>query len=104
MSCNHVNPPGYAFCGTCGRALDNPRCRCGFVGSAGDVFCGRCGTDISKAPASDALPIVDGDQRFDLESMVRQAANEKQFLESTHKAHVTQDDIRKLLTKRRKKF
>jgi hypothetical protein len=32
------------------------------------------------------------------------AAQEKQFLESTNKARVTQDDIRKLLALRRKKF
>ncbi len=48
--------------------------------------------------------VVDADHRFDLERLVQQAAEEKQFLESTHKARVTQDDIRKLLTRRRKKF
>lgn len=47
---------------------------------------------------------VDADHRFDLERLAQQAAQEKQFLESTDKARVTQDDIRKLLTMRRKKF
>ncbi len=44
------------------------------------------------------------DQRFDLDHLVQQATQEKQFLESSDKARVTQDDIRKLLTTRRKKF
>lgn len=47
---------------------------------------------------------MDADHRFDLERLAAQAAEENQFLETTHKARVTQDDIRKLLAKRRKKF
>lgn len=102
MNCNHTNPAGYAFCGTCGGALERARCRCGFVAGSGDIFCGRCGTNLAEVAAGHG--VVDADRRFDLERLALQAAEEKQFLESTDKARVTQDDIRKLLTMRRKKF
>lgn len=104
MSCGHANPPGYAFCGTCGETLERVRCRCGFVASAGEAFCGRCGVNLAEIAAGSGSAVVEVGHRFDLESLVRQAAQEKQFLESTHKAHVTQEDIRKLLARRRKKF
>ena len=104
MSCNHINPAGYVYCGTCGSALESVRCRCGFVAAATDAFCGRCGNSLAERAAGDGRVGVDADQRFDLERMVQQAAQEKQFLESTDKARVTQDDIRKLIAKRRKQF
>lgn len=103
MSCNHVNPAGYVFCGTCGGALDHARCRCGFVAGAGDVFCGRCGANLAEVAAGVGLGAVNADHRLDIERLMKQAAQEK-HLESTQKARVTQEDIRKLLTKRRKKF
>ncbi|MDO8811772.1 MAG: zinc ribbon domain-containing protein [Gallionella sp.] len=110
MNCNHINPPGYIFCGTCGEALEHVRCRCGFVAhpineaSAGDVFCGRCGISLAEVAVEDGRSAADTDHRFDLEHLMQQALQEKQFLELTDKARVTQDDIRKLLTKRRKKL
>lgn len=104
MNCNHINPAGYAFCGTCGAVLAHARCRCGFVAGVGDIFCGRCGINLLEGAAGDGRAAVDADRRFDLEHLALQAAQEKQFLETTHKARVTQDDIRKLLTRRRKKF
>jgi len=104
MTCDHGNPAGYAFCGTCGGALAHVRCRCGFVAASGDVFCGRCGTSLTKAAAADGQVIVAADHRFNLVRLAKQAAQEKHFLESTHKVRVTQDDIRKLLTKRKRKF
>ncbi len=104
MNCNHINPAGYVFCGTCGGALAHVRCRCGFVAGSGDVFCGRCGINLAEVAAGGGQLAVDADHRFDLERLAQQAGQEKQFLESTDKARVTQDDIRKLLTARRKKF
>ena len=104
MNCNHINPAGYIFCGTCGGALEPARCRCGFVAGAGDIFCGRCGASLTAVAAVDDRTAVDADRRFDLVHLAQQAAQEKQYLETTHKARVTQDDIRKLLTVRRKKF
>ncbi len=102
MNCQHTNPAGYVYCGICGIALNPVRCRCGFVAGADAVFCGRCGINLAEVIAGDdrAAP----DYRFDLERMAELAAQEKQFLESTDKARVTQDDIRKLLSTRRKKF
>lgn len=105
MSCSHTNPPGYAFCGTCGDVLPHARCRCGFVAGVDDAYCGRCGAALVMA--ADATPqraVMDADQRFDLERLAARAAEENKYLETTHKARVTQDDIRKLLAKRRKKF
>jgi hypothetical protein len=104
MSCSHLNPAGYVFCGTCGDALKKVRCSCGWVVGIGDFFCGNCGKILLETPPVDGKTAVDNNHRFDLESLARQAAQEKQFLETTHKARVTQDDIRKLLTLRRKKF
>lgn len=79
-------------------------CRCGFVAKMGDVYCGRCGASLVETAAGNGRGAVDADHRFDLERLAQQAAQEKQFMESTHKARVTQDDIRKLLTTRRKRF
>ena len=107
MSCSHPNPAGYVFCGTCGVPVSHIRCRCGFVVGVSDVFCGRCGISLAEvvgSQAPDRRPLIDADHRFDLERLAELAAHENQFLESTHKARVTQDDIRKLLAKRRKKF
>ena len=84
--------------------MEKVRCICGFVTGMGDVFCGNCGKNLLEVAAVDGQAGVDNDHRFDLERLAQQAAQEKQFLESTHKARVTQDDIRKLLTLRRKKF
>lgn len=104
MKCRHKNPAGYVFCGVCGRPLEALRCVCGYVAGAGDVFCGRCGASLSAIAAVDEPAVAELDNRLDLEQLTRVAAQEKQFLESTHKARVTQDDIRKLLARRRKKF
>jgi hypothetical protein len=107
MNCKHSNPAGYIFCGTCGAPVSHVRCRCGFVGGVNDVFCGRCSASLAEAAggqAADGRAILDADHRFDLERLVEQATQENEFLETTHKARVTQDDIRKLLTMRRKKF
>lgn len=104
MSCNHANPPEYLFCGTCGEALNRVRCRCGSAVAAGDSFCGRCGASVAEIETGDGSPAVADDLRLDLEKLAKLAAQEKQFLETTDKARVTQDDIRKLLVMRRKKF
>lgn len=102
MSCNHTNPAGYLFCGSCGTALNPAMCRCGFVVASTDIFCGRCGVSLAAERGSSV--VVDADHRYDIEHLAKQAAQEKLFLETAHKVRVTQDDIRKLLSKRRKKF
>lgn len=102
MKCKHINPAGYVYCGACGVALEPVRCRCGFVAGTGAVFCGRCGINLAEVAAGTDTAATD--HHFDLERMAELAVQEKQFLESTDKARVTQDDIRKLLTTRRKKF
>lgn len=101
MSCNHINPSGYLFCGSCGEALNPALCRCGFVAAAGDIFCGRCGISLAAAGGK---AVIDADHRYDLEHLAQQAEQENTFTETTLKPRVTQNDIRKLLNKRRKKF
>lgn len=103
VSCGHSNPPGYQFCGSCGEALHPVHCRCGFAAAASDLFCGRCGASLAEVADGNERN-ADADHRFDLEHLAQQAAQEKQFLESTDKVRVTQDDIRKLLASRRKNF
>lgn len=105
MTCPHSNPPGYAVCGTCGEALPHVRCRCGFIAAVSDAYCGRCGVELAVAADATSPPImVDADHRFDLERLAEQAVQENKFLETTNKARVSQDDIRKLLAKRRRKI
>lgn len=102
MSCGHSNPAGYQFCGSCGEALHPVHCRCGFSSAASDVFCGRCGAALAEVADGNDGAGVAFDRRFGLEHLAQLAAQEKQFLESTEKVRVTQDDIRKLLASRRK--
>jgi len=104
VSCNHANPPGYLFCGSCGEALNPVRCRCGFVAAAGEAFCGRCGANLLALATGGGQGFIAVDHRYDLQRLAQQATQEKQFLESTEKVRVTQDDIRKLLSTRRRKF
>ena len=104
MTCTHPNPAGYLFCSTCGEKLDPLRCRCDFVAAAGDVFCGRCGTNLAELATGKGEGAITADHRYDLLRLTQQAAQEKQFLESTEKVRVTQDDIRKLLSTRRRKL
>ena len=105
MSCLHENPAGYAFCVTCGEPLSVARCRCGFMCSTGDAYCGRCGNKLDNHPVAGNSPVqagTDKDGRFDLARMLSQAHEEDKILE-TYRARVTQDDIRKLLAKRRRR-
>ena len=104
MTCNHANPAGYRFCGSCGGALNPVRCRCGFVAAAGEAFCGRCGANLLALATESGQGSITVDHRYDLLRLAQQAAQEKQFLESTDKIRVTQDDIRKLLSTRKRKF
>lgn len=115
MSCTHTNPPGQAFCSTCGESLPHVRCRCGSIASITADFCGRCGAALlaaatlssdtqNNAQNSTQNSIMASDHRFDLVRLAEQAVQENLFLEATHKPRVTQDDIRKLLAKRRGAF
>jgi len=104
MSCNHANPAGYLFCGSCGEELEPQRCRCGFVAAAGDVYCGRCGSGLLADTAQSQKGAANSEHRFDLEYLVQQAAQENKLATSENKARVTQDEIHKLLAARRKKL
>ncbi|MCX7171701.1 MAG: zinc ribbon domain-containing protein [Proteobacteria bacterium] len=104
MSCHHANPAGYLFCGSCGETLNPVRCRCGFVAAADEAFCGRCGASLAEIAKQEAKTTLDAEQRFDLEYLAQQAAQDNKFHETTHKVRETQDDIRKLLSARRKRF
>lgn len=101
MSCDHINPPGYQFCGHCGEEIASPRCRCGFVATNEDLFCGRCGHGLASERRSDIPATVD--QRFDLERLAELAAQEGQLPDSAQKERVSQDDIRRLMAARKRK-
>lgn len=104
MKCKHTNPAGYAYCATCGSELNAVRCRCGFIAAAGDAYCGRCGINLSETIAKSGKLVVDADHRLDLVQLAEQAAQEQLVLESTTKVRVNQDDIRRLIGRRRKKL
>ncbi len=104
MACKHDNRAGYVFCGTCGAPVAHVRCRCGFICGMSDIYCGRCGdrlAETQRAGGKAGSAAVAADGRFDLERMAALTAREGRNLE-IHKAHVTQEAIRKLVAKRRK--
>ncbi|HXN16346.1 MAG TPA: hypothetical protein VN878_08200 [Usitatibacter sp.] len=67
-------------------------------------FCPHCGAPLDSA---EALPVVaareaGGALRYDLEQLAALALSEKAY-DETVKVRVTQEDIRKLVEKRKKK-
>ena len=62
--------------------------------------CPHCGAALGHADEPDTSS--GGIDRYDLERLVAQARNEKAY-DETDKVRVTQEDIRKLVEKRRKK-
>jgi hypothetical protein len=65
-------------------------------------ICPSCGTALRKRPAPDPAAAWDLElARYDLLALVAEAAEDKAYDESA-KVRVTQQDIRKLLDKRRK--
>ena len=99
MSCGHNNPVGYRFCSQCGAVLAVTFCRCGFAAQANDTFCGGCGTHLHVENASDAR--LDPTFRYDLKEIIAASkSNENVLLETG--AHVTQDDIERLVANKLK--
>jgi len=66
----------------------------------GAAHCPHCGAALGPADEADSPPA--GIERYDLEELVAQARNEKAY-DETVKVRVTQEDIRKLVEKRREK-
>ena len=65
-----------------------------------EPVCPTCGSVMDAAAT--APPAPPGDGRYDLEELARAAASEKAYDEAV-KVRVTQEDIRKLVEKRRRK-
>ena len=61
--------------------------------------CPHCGEPLEAAPGR---PVAAGPLRYDLETLALQATREKAY-DETVKVRVTQEDIRKLVAKRRRK-
>jgi hypothetical protein len=72
--------------------------------SGASASCPHCGKPLERhAPAAAPARHEDLDVRYDLEQLAALAASEKAY-DETVKVRVTQDDIRKLVEKRRKKL
>lgn len=99
MSCGHSNPIGYRFCGQCGTALAVTVCRCGFAAQVNDTFCGGCGSALHQENVGDAR--LDPTFRYDLKEIVAASKNNENILLETG-AHVTQDDIERLVANQMK--
>ena len=67
MACNHPNPIGYLFCSSCGQALENQRCVCGFVCAVDALYCGRCGCALTQQIKENESPASAVKRRYDLE-------------------------------------
>jgi len=66
------------------------------------AVCPHCGTPVAAKPEPRPAPALAADpNRYDLEPLVAEAAQEKAYDETT-RVRVTQQDIRNLLEKRRK--
>ena len=106
MACSHSPKPGYAFCGECGQPSDGPRCPCGFVGVMGERFCGRCGRDFRSEGAglmnaAGSAPARPFPNLPDLARLVAQAAADQGLAVPERKTRLDQDDIRKMIRRRR---
>lgn len=67
MACNHPNPTGYLFCSSCGQALENKRCVCGFVCANDALYCGRCGRSLTLQNAENTSPASSQKRLYDLD-------------------------------------
>lgn len=101
MTCEHKNPPGYVFCGTCGEMLDFSLCRCGFHNTSGHSFCGRCGQSLTlqssiSESASTSVPGKYNLHEFmttvEIQKKHDEALNE-QKLDDNGSDRINQDDI-----------
>src|SRR5262245_32099747 len=49
IACEHDNPAGNRFCGSCGLPLERPCPSCHRVNPLDTWFCGRCGTALATS-------------------------------------------------------
>ncbi|MDQ6979068.1 MAG: zinc ribbon domain-containing protein [Mariprofundaceae bacterium] len=101
MSCGHDNPEGQAFCCQCGAILAHRSCSQHHANPATAAFCGTCGESLTAQEESSGSDHNPHFIRFDLRQMLREAEfDAHQAIAS--KEVVSQEDIRKLLEKRRR--
>lgn len=99
MACNHPNPIGYLFCSSCGQALENQRCACGFVCAVDALYCGRCGRSLTQQTKENAPPTSAIKQRYDLELAMQLAGITPKKSEIKKEAiDVSQETIKPTLT------
>lgn len=102
MGCGHENPPGYAFCTSCGQALAVRRCACGWACGMADHYCGRCGTAVDGPPATRAsLPSVPARGRYDLH-VLQELARRRTAVVAGPQPRGDQPDSRRLVPARPK--
>ena len=85
-SLGHANPPGSAFCDTCGEPLTPPAqdqsicSNCGYANLAGSAFCDRCASPLiapaqNQPPVLQPEPIMEDDELQDLLSSTQLPTN-----------------------------
>jgi len=81
-------------------------CRCGHPGQATDAYCGQCGRLLSEASLEKtAKPVSAPTGKYDLERLLARIPKESARAEAAGKAapaHLNQDEIRKLVTVKKK--
>jgi hypothetical protein len=99
MACNHPNPIGYLFCSSCGQALENQRCVCGFVCAVDAFYCGRCGRSLTQQTKENEQPASAVKRRYDLELAMQLAGITPKKSENEKKAiEAVQENIKPTLT------
>lgn len=94
MSCNHVNPATYMFCGECGSELIPQACFCGFEYRENDTYCGKCGTRRGTQAVKNAQPTpLEG--LYDLDELIT-STNEEQTDGFAQMTRLSQADIEDL--------
>jgi len=99
MSCGHDNPQGQAFCWQCGATLAHRNCSQHHTNPATALFCGTCGESLTTQEHSTVNHEANF-IHFDLRHMLREAEHDAHQAIAS-KEVVSQEDIRKLLEKRR---
>ncbi len=97
MICNHVNPPGYAFCAVCGQSLSVRRCACGFGCASMDRYCGRCSAELdANQTMHEGEAGGQGRRRYDL-NLLQEVADRSIAAAGGPATKVDQDDIARML-------
>ncbi len=97
MNCQHEDSMGLPYCRQCGVQLAGRQCSAHHFNPDDALFCGQCGEDLRHRQVEAETTAF---LRFDLRLMLREA-EEDEHQAIIRKEMVSQEDIRRLLKKRR---